>query len=186
MKALKISLLAGLFLLPASLAARAADYTPPDTAANSAMMGFYLRGDAGLSFLKWSGGSDDNGFVGGVGIGYRYNPNMRTDLTVDWSGKYDVAPGAKMSTTAVLGNLYFDWANDSAFTPYIGAGVGYGWVNNAPQGDKSGLALGLSAGVAVDLTDNVALDVGYRFRDTMISGNNPKEHQATVGIRFSF
>ncbi len=24
-----------------------------------------------------------------------------------------------MSTTTVLGNLYFDWANDPAFTPYV-------------------------------------------------------------------
>lgn len=181
MRALKISLLAGALLMPVS--AYAADIGPaPETEA----MGLYLRADAGVSFLQWSGGDDDTGAVFGGGIGYRYNDNMRADITVDWAGKYDVAPGAKMSTTTVLGNLYYDFANESAFTPYIGAGAGYGWVRNTPTGNENGFALGLTAGVAVDLTQNIALDVGYRFRDTFISGPDSKEHQVTAGLRFSF
>jgi opacity protein-like surface antigen len=182
MRALKISLLAGALLFP--VAAQAADIEPvvPETEA----MGLYLRADAGVSFLEWSGGDDDVGGVFGGGIGYRYNDNMRADITVDWAGKYDVAPGASMSTVTVLGNLYYDFANDSAFTPYIGAGAGYGWVNSTPTGNESGLAVNLAAGVAVDLTQNIALDVGYRFRDTFISGANPIEHQVTAGLRFSF
>ena len=185
MKAFKFSLLAGLMLVPLAAAARAADLAP-DEQANAAVMGLYLRGDAGMSFLNWSGGKDDAGAVIGGGIGYRYNDNMRTDLTVDWAGKYDIGAGANLSTTTVLGNLYYDWKNDSAFTPYVGAGVGYGWVNRDLGADRSGLAAGLSAGVAVDLTSNIAVDVGYRFRDTMIKGSNPLEHQVTAGIRFSF
>jgi opacity protein-like surface antigen len=183
MRALKISLLAGALLLP--VAAQAADIEPvvPDSEA----MGLYLRADAGASFLEWSGGDDDVGGVFGGGIGYRYNDNFRTDLTVDWAGKYDVAPGASMSTLTVLGNLYYDFANDTAFTPYIGAGAGVGFVSNTPlAGDEVGLAVNLTAGVAVDLTDNLALDVSYRFRDTFIKYDNPLEHQITAGLRFSF
>jgi outer membrane autotransporter protein len=150
-------------------------------------MGLYLRGDIGWSFLEWSGGADDSALLLGGGVGYRYNDNFRTDLTVDWAGKYDVAPGAKLSTTTVLGNMYFDWANTSAFTPYVGAGLGYGWANGSGGAvDDSGLAMGLAAGVAVDLTRNVAVDAGYRFRDIMISGPDSKEHQATIGLRYSF
>jgi opacity protein-like surface antigen len=36
------------------------------------------------------------------------------------------------------------------------------------------------------LTDNVDIDVGYRFRDTMISGSDPQEHQISAGVRFNF
>ncbi len=182
MRALKISLLAGALLMPVSAYAADIDPVVPESEA----MGLYLRADAGVSFLQWSGGDDDVGAVFGGGIGYRYNDNMRADITVDWAGKYDVAPGASMSTVTVLGNLYYDFANDSAFTPYIGAGAGYGWVHNTPTGNESGLAVNLTAGVAVDLTQNIALDVGYRFRDTFISGANPMEHQVTAGLRFSF
>jgi opacity protein-like surface antigen len=185
MKAFKLLLLAGLVSAPLAVSAQAADIDAP-VPTESEAMGLYLRGDLGASFLEWSGGDDDIGMVFGGGIGYRYNDWMRTDVTVDWAGKYDVGGGNDMSTLTVLGNLYYDFANDSAFTPYVGAGVGYGWVNDTPTGNESGLALGLAAGVAVDLTQNVAIDVGYRFRDTMISGANPMEHQVTAGFRFSF
>jgi opacity protein-like surface antigen len=185
MKAFKFSLLAGLMLVPFAVSAQAADIAP-DPVTEPSTIGLYLRADAGVSFLEWSGGDDDKAFVGGGGIGYRYNDNLRTDLTVDFSTKYNVGPGADLSTTTVLGNLYYDWANDSAFTPYVGAGVGYGFANNYPGKDRSGLAVGLAAGVAVDLTDNIALDVGYRFRDIMTKGSDPMEHQVTAGVRFSF
>jgi opacity protein-like surface antigen len=186
MKAFKTALLASLMLLPVAAAARAADLDPVTPQTESEAMGLYLRGDLGWSFLDWSGGDDDSAFSVGGGVGYRFNDNMRADVTVDWAGQYDVAPGANMSTTTVLGNLYFDWANDSAFTPYLGAGLGYGWVNDTPSGDESGFAYGLAAGVAMTLTDSVDLDVGYRFRDTLISGPDPQEHILSAGIRFSF
>ena len=142
---------------------------------------------AGMSFLSWTGGDDDTAWAFGGGVGYRYNDNMRADLTVDWSGKYDVGGGNKMSNTTVLGNLYYDFANSSAITPYLGAGLGYGWVKNTPaNGNENGLAFGLAAGASIDLTQNLALDVGYRFRDTMIKGANPLEHQVMAGVRFSF
>ena len=188
MKAFRIILLAGLAVVPFTVIAQAADIAPvPNvTAEDSEAIGLYLRGDLGWSFLDWSGGDDDNALVVGGGVGYQFNDNMRADVTLDWAGDYNVAPGADMSTTTVLGNLYFDWANDSIFTPYIGAGLGYGWVNDAPSGDDSGIAYDLAAGVSMDLTDNVAVDLGYRFRDTMISGSDPTEHQVSAGVRFSF
>jgi len=185
MKAFKLSLLASALLVAAGAAAQAADvdaYTPPD----SSMTGFYLRADAGWSFLEWSGGADDSNFMLGGGIGYRYNENLRTDLTYDWAGDYNVAPGADMNVQTVLANLYFDVANDSMFTPYVGAGLGYGWASDTPTGNESGLALGLTAGVGVDLTSNLTLDVGYRFRDVMISGPDSNEHQIMTGLRFNF
>ncbi len=186
-KIIKTMLLAGAMLAPVAVAAKAADLDPP-AAADPSLMGLYLRADAGWSWLDWNGGDNDNNFVAGGGIGYRFTDNFRTDITADWSGDYKVVPGGEISTTTVLGNLYFDWANDSMFTPYIGVGAGYGWVNASGGGldDDSGLALGASAGVAVNLTNNLAIDAGYRFRDIMVSGPDTKEHQALVGLRFSF
>ncbi len=188
MKMFKILLLAGAVLAPGAVAAQAADLDPDmPVAADPSMMGLYLRADAGWSFLEWSGGSDDSSFVAGGGIGYRFSDNVRADITADWSGDYNVAPGAEISTTAVLGNVYFDWANNSMFTPYIGIGAGYGWVDGSGGAvDDSGFALGAAAGVSIDLTNNIAVDTGYRFRDIMISGEDTQEHQVTMGLRFSF
>jgi opacity protein-like surface antigen len=187
MNMFKMMMLATVVALPLSVSAKAADIAPDvPSDIETSNMGLYLRGDVGGSFLNWSGGKDDNAFVGGVGIGYQYNDMFRMDMTADWAGKYQIAPGAEISTTTVLGNAYVDFANDTMFTPYIGAGVGYGWVNGKGVSDKSGLALGAAAGVSVDLTTNLAIDVGYRFRDIMVSGSDTKEHQATVGMRFKF
>ena len=187
MKVFRISLLAGAMLASAGFAAQAADPVVPDVPASDYQaMGFYLRGDIGWSFLDWSGGDDDDALVFGAGAGYRFYDNMRADLRFDWAGDYDVAPGADLSVSSVLGNLYFDFANDSSFTPYVGAGLGYGWTNASPGNDKDGFAYALMAGVAVDLTDNIVLDAGYRFRDVMVSGSDPTEHQILGGLRFEF
>ncbi len=186
MNILKSILLAGVVALPLSVAARAADNIPVVPSEVSTMSGFYLRGDVGASFLNWSGGNDDKAWVAGGGVGYQYNDFLRMDMTVDRSGQYSIAPGAKIDTTALMGNVYFDWKNDSAFTPYVGAGVGYGWVQGPGFKDDHGLALGLAAGVSVDVMSNLALDVGYKFRDIGISGPDTMEHQVTAGLRFKF
>ncbi|MBC8036195.1 MAG: porin family protein [Rhizobiales bacterium] len=185
MKTYKISLLTGAILALAGTAAQAADpeIVPAETYQE---MGLYLRADAGWSFLEWAGGDDDDGFAVGAGVGYRFSENMRTDLRVDYGGEYSVAPGADMSVTTVLGNLYFDLPTDTAFTPYVGAGVGYGWASIDNAKDKDGLAFGLMAGVGVDLTDSITIDAGYRFREVMTSGSDPMEHQILTGLRFEF
>ena len=87
------------------------------------------------------------------------------------SGDYHIAPGAEISTTTVLGNGYLDWANDIDVHALCRCWCRL-WLGDGSGGaaDKDGLALGLAAGVAVDLTNNLAVDVGYRFRDIMISG----------------
>ncbi len=188
MRNLKIMVLASALVLPLGVAAEAADIDPDvPAAADPAMIGLYLRGDIGWSFLDWSGGDTDDTWVAGGGIGYRFSDNLRTDITADMSGDYDVAPGANISTTTVLGNVYFDWANDSMFTPYLGVGAGYGWVNGSGlASDESGLALGAAAGFTVDLTNNLSVDTGYRYRDIMVPGSDTNEHQVTTGFRFSF
>lgn len=186
MKFLKTVFLAGLVSAPMFSAAQAADanaYVPSEVATTS---GFYLRGDAGASFLNWSGGDDDTSYVAGGGFGYQFNDNFRADVTAEFSGNYSVAPGAKLDTTIILGNAYFDLKNDTMFTPYVGGGLGYGYAQGSGINDDSGFAAGLAAGVSVDMTTNLALDVGYRFRTIMIDGDDPMEHQVTAGIRFKF
>ena len=179
----KAILLAGIVAFPLSVGAKAADIEPsfPSDPVTADDVGLYLRADAGWSFLEWSGGDDDDAFMLGAGIGYRFSDFMRTDLTIDFSGDYDVG-GKDISTTVVMGNAYLDFKNSSAFTPYVGIGAGYGFVSN----NSDGFALGLAAGVAVDVTENLAVDAGYRFRDIMASGPDVKEHIISAGMRFSF
>ena len=148
-------------------------------------MGWYLRGDAGWSWLAWDENGDDALAVGG-GLGYQYNENLRGDLRVDWSGNFDIDNGSEMDVTTVLGNMYFDIPTETMFTPYVGAGAGYGWGTVDNGEDRDGFAFALMAGTAVELTDNFAADVGYRYRQVVTDQADPQEHQLLVGLRYKF
>jgi len=150
------------------------------------VMGLYLRGDIGWSQLEWSGGADDGGWAIGTGIGAYMTEQLRTDLRLDYGGSYSIGGGRDMSVTTLTGNLYFDIPTNTAFTPYVGAGLGYGWVPVDGGSDRDGLTLALMAGAGFDMTDRLTLDAGYRFRDIMTSGADPREHQLLIGLRYGF
>lgn len=154
----------------------AADYTPADVVTTS---GWYLRGDTGWSWLG-SDGKSDNGFLLGGGVGYQFNDNLRADLRGDYAG----IGNDDSYFGSILGNVYFDIPTQTMLTPYLGAGIGYGWTEvKGYQND--GVAFGLMAGVEVNLTDNVSADVGYRYRQ-VIDGDSPHANEALVGIRYKF
>lgn len=177
-------LLAAAVMTGAATAAQAADYNAPPT--DNPYSAFYLRGDAGWSFLNWNGGGNDSNLTLGGGVGYQFSPNLRGDLRVDYGGEYKIAPGSNLSVTTALANMYFDIPTSMAITPYVGAGAGYGWGHVSGGSDKDGFAYALMAGASVDVTQSMALDVGYRFRSVMSAGNDPMEHQITAGVRYKF
>jgi opacity protein-like surface antigen len=189
MKYLLSILLAGFTLVP--LQAKAADGpmapAPQAGAFDGGNTGIYLRGDIGASYLNWGSTSSPWAYVGNAGIGYQFDQNMRTDLTYDWSGNYGVSPTGNVSTNMVLANGYYDFKNASAFTPYIGAGIGYGWEwGSGAAVNAQGVAVGFAAGVAYDMNRNLALDVGYRFHDILGANQQTPEHQIAAGLRVKF
>jgi opacity protein-like surface antigen len=158
-----------------STAALAADYTPEPVVSAS---NFYLRGDMGWSWLSTK---EDNGstFVLGGGLGYQFNDHLRTDARIDYAG----IGNSNHDFGSVLGNVYFDIPTGEIFTPYVGAGLGYGWSDD--HGDnESGVTYALMAGMEINLTDNISADVGYRFRQ--IINSDTYTNEALVGLRYSF
>ena len=188
MKYLMSILLASAAILPLAATAHATDLAPNIPADTAAYTGIYLRGDLGASWLNWGSATNNMSYVGDAGIGYQVDQNWRTDLTYNWTGDYNIAPGSTLHTNIVMGNVYFDWKNSTPITPYVGVGAGYGWQSATGGGafNSSGLAVGLRAGVAYDFTSNLALDVGYRFNDILVSGQNTPEHQVAAGLRVKF
>ncbi|WP_421694023.1 outer membrane protein [Aestuariivirga sp.] len=170
---LGIGMLAGL-----SGTAFAADaYTPEAVVSDSA---FYIRGDLGWSWLN----TDDNSnsaFVGGGGVGYKFNSNLRADVRGDLAG----LGNGDQYFNSVLGNVYFDIPTQTIVTPYLGAGVGYGWSDDGDKGGKKdGAAFAAMAGIEVSLTDNLSADIGYRYRQ--IFSEDVYANEALVGLRYSF
>jgi outer membrane autotransporter protein len=68
-------------------------------------------------------------------------------------------------------NAYYDIDTGTRFTPYVGAGLGYAHLKAKANGDVYGsesadnLAWQLGAGVSYAATDNISVDLGYRYTD---------------------
>ena len=152
--------------------AAAADiYGAPPTAEAYAPSGFYLRGDAG-----WQ--------IAGGGIGYQWNPMFRTDLRFDYGFNYRLGED-KLDFGTATANAYIDLPLNSVIKPYVGAGVGYGFVNADSGDDHDGVAMALTGGVTFDVSSIVAIDVGYRYR--RVWGDfDLDEHQVMAGLRLKF
>ena len=173
MKRITSTILALGLLAGVATTALAADAdVPADT---YAAMGFYLRGDAGWSFLDTRNGNGST-FVLGAGAGYKVNEYLRADIRGDMSGL-----GGGKYMDSVTGNLYFDIPTDTMLTPYLGAGVGYGWAS----GNNDGMAFALMAGTEVNISETVSVDVGYRYRQ-ILDGQDPSAHEVLAGLRFKF
>ncbi len=141
-------------------------------------------------------GSLDGAMSLGAGVGYQINDWLRTDFTGDYwfkarftgstAGTCGGAPCSsvdttKMSALLLLANAYVDLGTYYSITPYIGAGIGGAYLkwddlNNNISGSVTvhdgtkdwRFAWALMAGASYCLTDNLDLDVGYRY--TRIQG----------------
>lgn len=145
---------------------------------------WYVRGDAGIGFFDGQGG--DEAWTLGGGLGYRWSENFRTDLTLDYTGEYDLNNGRDAEAWSVLANGYVDLPINEWLKPYVGLGVGYGDVQVDGGNDDDGLALAAYTGLTFDVTRETQLDVGYRYRNISVSGPDFEDHSIRAGFRFNF
>lgn len=154
MSSIKIAVLAGLAGMTAS-AAMAADLPRrllPAVPVLDTTETWYLRGDVGYAPYKrpeadFTAGTiagnvaregfGDTGMVG-VGIGYRFSPMFRADVTLDhrFDTRYKGLPSddsfatgsvfdkGRFQSSALMLNGYVDLLTYNGFTPYVGAGIG--------------------------------------------------------------
>lgn len=183
---------------------------------------FYARVDGGMSFherpnvYKNHTGTKnkalgetlkDSGFIE-AGVGCQFTPMFRADVVGgyrfaskmrdDWNSL-----DAKLSTGTIFANGYIDFDYFGFVVPYVGAGIGAAFHNisnvdrpfGASSGNSTSFAWNVQAGLAFNITDNIALDVGYRYVDlgNARSGglapfkvDNITAHEARVGLRYSF
>lgn len=151
----------------------------------------------------------DSGFaIGGV-IGTRVRDNVRLELEVsNWSANGNCTVGKcgiaelDMDALSVLGNAWLDIPVDAGITPYVGGGLGVAWVALSGDGSEdsgSGFAWQLGAGVRSNLSTNVVLDVGYRFKSAAMDEGDydgfgglanadfdAQAHVLQAGVSFNF
>lgn len=162
-------------VLAADLAADYPTIEAPEPMAIPASGGWYLRGDIGYKFYADPNAKLSNSLYGGgtqylpphnsltneklggaadigVGVGYKFNDYLRTDLTIDYetpakfkgslwcdsvissscsSSNYHDTERAKITAWSGLLNGYVDLGTYAGLTPYVGAGAGVSYLQTS-------------------------------------------------------
>lgn len=133
--------------------------------------------------------ADDKVFGGSVALGLKAPTNfgdIRTEIEYARNGdaqksqtkdeeKFDLT----LKNQTLLFNVYYDFNTNTAFTPYIGGGLGIArmkgtmnWAEDIEDGcsvnsikSRTNFAWQIGAGVAYNFNQNVAIDLGYRYMD---------------------
>lgn len=176
--------------------------------------GWYLRGDIAYvpsvnakARLK----GDDELLRGKVkataaysgGVGYQFTDNIRGDITAGYRKMKIGGEPIEADIWEVMANAYYDIGNFSGVTPYVGAGLGMANLkydigyNDAISGrNTTRLQWALMAGAAIDVTENIKFDLGYRYArissgDAANEGGNAyadkglESHQLRAGVRMT-
>ena len=169
---------------------------------------------------------------GGVFVGFDFYPHyqvpvraeieyaIRTNTSTSWDVKNVLPEGAsadlkgQWNLQTLFLNAYWDLHNDSAFTPYIGAGIGMGFIDSKYEpsigfnGESASesysdmqtvFAWNVGAGVSYAITDALSADLAYRFvglgyhetEKTVLGekckiGMAPYANEFSLGIRYTF
>ncbi len=167
---MKRSLLAAAFALSAIASPVLADTYQESfgDSENAKSKGVYVTLGAGLltvDDITYSSTdySVDDGFTMEAGLGYRFNQNFRTEVT--WSGS-EVSDGVDSSnlvddvvTHSLLFNAYYDFANSSKWTPYVGAGLGSVAIDTDASSDDDDDASTWQAKLGVSYDTGARTDV---------------------------
>lgn len=115
----------------------------------------------------------------------------------------------RLQNNSLMLNAYYDINTCTKWTPYVGAGMGVAMLKftekDMEDGDKASdrtynFAWQVGAGVAYDLTKNVALDAGYRYINSGSAVANKRiatdlsrktkyksaAHEIYLGARYTF
>lgn len=123
--------------------------------------------------------------------GYRSSDN---DVEMD-----DSLSSLEIGMKTFLLNAYYDFANDSIFTPYVGAGVGYTRMSakffdsdeGAMTEAKTNFSYAANVGVGIKIDTKTTLDIGYRYLNAghfKVDTEKMKTHanEVSLGIRYDF
>jgi opacity protein-like surface antigen len=177
--------------------------------------GPYIGASGGLSIFHDSDVKDtstsitataeyDVGYGLGISAGYNFDP-IRVEFEfgykkadVDKFKAFGASASATDTDTAIMSymvNAYYDFKTKSAFTPYVGAGIGLlngEFKSPGFKDDDTVFGYQIAVGAAYNFNKNVALDVSYRFQgaasDFKIQGTEASYMSSNImaGIRYSF
>ena len=140
-------------------------------------------------------------FSGEIGVGYKFNNKVRGELSysVTAGENKDRADSNKwdadwFETTSVFTSLYYDFSNDSKFTPYVGAGLGTTTIHTDINNDADQLRFGYQGklGASYDMSNSFDLFVEGVYQSTSESSlsddtvDGLSSFSTRLGTRYKF
>ncbi|MBS3731377.1 MAG: porin family protein [Desulfobacterales bacterium] len=144
-------------------------------------------------------------------IGGQINERMRiepelayqkNDLDQASSSGASASADGDLTSISFLTNFYYDFINESPFTPYLSAGIGFAQIEvddiasavlteSIGSDEDTVFAYQFSGGIGWALGERVTLDFSYRYYATEEPHFTPadsefKSHNLYAGARFSF
>ena len=169
--------------------------------------GFYVQGDLGHSTLKTNdegGKTSSKGFSPRLSAGYDFGDfrvaadytHYKTWKDHEQDSSYTLDSKIKLQSVGV--SAIYDFDLNSPVKPYVGARVGLNRfsydddhrsvnVHETESIRKTKTGVGVLAGVGYDITENVALDAGYRYNHWgNFDGMKVHTHEVSAGVRVKF
>ena len=190
-----------------------------------------IPADISGAFVPNAGGNMDfdMAFAGEITAGIKYG-NVRAELEAAfrsaseddyelYNGKIMSIPTEIETSTSVrhnsyMANLYYDFSiSGSKWTPYVGAGIGFGTyrqkatvevdIPDALAGAVAGMGFPVGEmtvandkltefewqvglGAAYNFNEDWVFDIGYRFNSSNVAGEFVYAHEVKLGARYSF
>lgn len=142
--------------------------------------------------------TNKNVFGGGVSLGYNFDPifncpirveveylafgNKKSEKSAQFGGEL-INYSHRLGVQSLMFNAYWDIKTGTRWTPYLGAGLGMGFLSmkvdnhgydtagvqnlalSTGYGDRTRFAWNVGAGVAFVVNERLAFDLGYRYAD---------------------
>lgn len=128
----------------------------------------------------------DTGFTAGIAVGTEIMDNTRGELELSYvrysgdtytyyTGDADDTAHGDQNFVFLQANVWRDFNTGGRISPYVGGGVGMAFTDNYIDFDSGDIISGndvvlagqAGIGLRTQVTDNVALDFGYRFKAAM-------------------
>jgi OOP family OmpA-OmpF porin len=213
LRAFSTALIALSLAIPAAQAQKRSEY----------LDGIYVGGNVGVhkpqnSSMNRSGQSSTvsvgTGIAGTASVGYGFGNGLRGELELGHragsvrsvDNAAGTGGGGRLDVTSLMGNILYDFANDTSFVPYIGVGAGGARLrakdigpdrgNAIVSGSTNVFAYQAIAGLDYRIGTNTALGASYRYFATQSasigssagdSATIPyRDHSIMVGMRYAF
>ncbi len=138
------------------------------------------------------GASADNSSVIGIGFGTYLTENSHLGLNLSTRNIVTTDPVDATARTAIIEYTY-ELNSAGGIKPFIGAGIGYGWLKNTYK--ATALASDVFAGLRFAVTDSVDVTLTARAHQlynvdfSQVVGENNRQvnsFEALAGLRFKF